>query len=208
VGIINDVRYTSLDAAPLAELYIPHAQHPVDGLTMVIRTKGNPRLAIPEARAVLKQLDPNLPLASIATMEEIVAESVAARRFSLILLAGFAGIALLLAAIGIYGVLSYTVGQRTREIGVRMAMGAPRSHVLRLVVGEGVMLVAVGLAIGVVATRAATGLMRGLLYEVQPSDPTTLMLVGVVLAFVAMAASYLPARRAAAVDPVTALRAE
>jgi putative ABC transport system permease protein len=147
-------------------------------------------------------------MSDVATMEEIVAESVAARRFSLLLLSAFAGVALLLAAIGIYGVLSYTVGQRTKEIGVRMAMGAPRAHVLRLVVGEGLALVAVGLAIGVVLTFGVTSAIRGLLYQVQPHDPATLAAVGAALVAVALTASYLPARRAASVDPVTALRAE
>jgi putative ABC transport system permease protein len=208
VGVVANVRYAGLDAEPQAEVYIPHAQHPVDALVIAVRTAGNPRNAIDDARAVLRRLDPNLPMASIATMDEIVAESVAARRFSLMLLVGFAGVALLLAALGIYGVLSYTVGQRTREIGVRMAMGAPRSHVLRLVVGEGMMLVIAGLAVGLGGTLAVTGIVRGLLYEVQPSDPPTLALVGAALLIVALAASYLPARRAASVNPVAALRAE
>jgi putative ABC transport system permease protein len=175
---------------------------------MTLRTAGSPRNAIDDTRAVLRRLDPNMPMASVATMDEIVAESVAARRFSLMVLTAFAGVALLLAAVGIYGVLSYTVGQRTREIGVRMAMGAPRSHVLRLVVGEGVLLVVAGLAVGLGGVLAATGAIRGLLYEVQPSDPATLALVGVALLLVALAASYLPARRAASVNPVAALRSE
>ena len=207
VGVIKDVRYGGLDVEPQAEVYIPHAQHPVDGLVMALRTNER-RDAIAEARAVLRRLDPNIPMSGIATMEEIVAESVAARRFSLLLLAAFAGVALLLAAIGIYGVLSYTVGQRTREIGLRMAMGAPRAHVLRLIVGEGLVLVLAGLAIGLVMTVALTGIIRGLLYQVQPYDPSTLVGVGVALLMVALTASYVPARRAASVDPVTALRTE
>jgi putative ABC transport system permease protein len=208
VGVVKDVRYDGLDVEPQAEIYISQSQHPVDGLVMTLRTSGSPRDAIGDARAVLRRLDPNMPMSDVATMEEIVAASVAARRFSLLLMSGFAGVALLLAAIGIYGVLSYTVGQRTREIGVRMAMGAPRAHVLRLVVGEGVALVLVGLAIGIVLTLAVTSAIRGLLYQVQPHDPATLAAVGAALVAVALTASYLPARRAASVDPVTALRAE
>jgi putative ABC transport system permease protein len=208
VGVVQDVRYGGLDAEPQPEVYIPQAQHPVDGLVIAVRTAGDPHAAIGDARAVLRRLDPNMPMSDVATMEEIVAESVAARRFSLVLLAAFAGMAVLLAAIGIYGVLSYTVGQRTKEIGVRMAMGAPRAHVLRLVVGEGLALVVAGAAIGVAFTLALAGVVRGLLYEVQPYDPSTLAAVGAGLVGIALAASYLPARRAAAVDPVTALRAE
>lgn len=208
IGIVRDVRYGGLDAEPTPEIYIPHAQHPVDGLVMTLRTSTHPRGLIADARAVLRRLDPNMPMSAVATMEEIVAESVAARRFSLMLLAAFAAVALVLAAIGIYGVLSYTVGQRTREIGVRMAMGAPRGHVLRLVVGEGVVLVLAGLGIGVAATLALTSLVSGLLYGVQPSDPSTLASVCAALVMVALGASYPPARRAASVDPVRALRTE
>jgi predicted permease len=208
VGVVKDVRYGGLDVEPQAEVYIPHSQHPVDGLVMTVRTRGNPRDALGEARGVLRHLDPGMPMSDVATMEEIVAESVAARRFSLVLLAGFAGVALLLAAIGIYGVLSYTVGQRTKEIGVRMAMGAPRRHVLRLVVGEGVTLVVLGLTIGLGLALGLTRVIRGLLYQVQPYDPPTLAAVGAALVAVALTASYMPARRAASVDPVQALRAE
>jgi putative ABC transport system permease protein len=206
VGIAADVRYDGLDADPRPEVYIPHAQHPVDAIVIAVRTRGEPRRVVPDVRSILRRLDPNLPMADLATMEEIVAESVAPRRFSLLLLAAFAGIALLLAAIGIYGVLSYTVGQRTKEIGVRMAMGAPRAHVLRLVVGEGFALVLVGLACGLAATLVVTRVIRGLLFEVEPYDPSTLVVVGAALVCVALAASYLPARRAARVDPVAALR--
>ncbi|MGH9349400.1 MAG: FtsX-like permease family protein, partial [Vicinamibacterales bacterium] len=208
IGVVGDVRYGGLDVEPQAEVYIPHAQHPVDGLAMTLRTSGNPRSIVPTVKAVLQRLDPNMPMSGIATMEEIVAESVAARRFSLLLLAGFAGVALLLASIGIYGVLSYTVGQRTREIGVRMAMGAQRTHVQRLVVGEGLVLAVAGLTLGIAATLAVTGAIRGLLYQVQPADPSTLALVSAALLVVAVAANYLPARRAAAVNPVAALRGE
>jgi predicted permease len=208
VGVVNDVRYGGLDVEPQAEVYLPHAQHPVEGLVMTLRTSGNPRGAIGDARSVLRRLDPNMPLSDVATMEEVVAESVAARRFSLWLLTAFAGVALLLAAIGIYGVLSYTVGQRTKEIGVRMAMGAPRAHVLRLVVAEGMTLVAVGVTIGLLLALGLTSVVRGLLYEVQPYDPPTLAGVGAALVAIALTASYMPARRAASVDPAQALRTE
>jgi putative ABC transport system permease protein len=208
VGVVGDVRYDGLDIEAQAEVYIPHAQHPVDSLVMAVRTTADPHGFVADARAVVRALDPNLPLAGIATMEEVVAASVAGRRYSLVLLAVFAGCALLLASIGIYGVLAFTVGQRTREIGVRMAMGAARGHVMRLVVGEGLGLVLGGLAIGVAGTVAAARAVRGLLYDVEPFDPSTLALVGALLVLIALAASYLPARRAAGVDPVTALRHE
>jgi putative ABC transport system permease protein len=145
---------------------------------------------------------------SIATMDEILAESVAGRRFSLALLGVFAGVALLLAAIGIYGVLSYTVGQRTREIGVRIAMGARPAQVVGLVVGEGLMLVVAGLTLGLFSTVAIVHFIDKLLFEVRPYDPSTLTTVGATLISVALLASYLPARRAAQVDPVQALRHE
>jgi putative ABC transport system permease protein len=208
VGIMRDVRYDGLDAEAKPETYIPHAQHPVDAVVVTLRARGEPRELVGPARAVLRRLDPALPMAAVATMEDLVAESVAARRFSLMLLAAFAGVALLLAATGIYGVLSYIVGQRTREIGVRMAVGAARVHILRLVVGEGLLLVGTGLVLGFGTSLAVMRVIRGLLYEVQPSDPPTLVFVGAVLLFVALAATYLPARRAAAVDPVVALRAD
>jgi putative ABC transport system permease protein len=208
VGVVKDVRYGGLAVEPQAEVYIPHAQHPVEGLMMTLRTRDNPRGVIADVRSVLRRLDANMPMSDVATMEEIVAESVAARRFSLMLLTAFAGVALLLAAIGIYGVLSYTVGQRTKEIGVRMAMGAPRGHVLRLVVGEGVALVVLGLTIGLALALGLTSVIRGLLYDVQPYDPPTLAGVGAALVAVALTASYMPARRAASVDPVQALRSE
>jgi predicted permease len=208
VGIVRDVRYDGLDAEPRPETYIPHAQHPVDAVAIALRTRGEPRDIVAPARAVLRRLDPTLPMAAVATMQDLVAESVAPRRFSLMLLGAFAGVALLLAAIGIYGVLSYVVGQRTREIGVRMAIGAARAHIVRLVVGEALLLAGIGLVLGFCATMALTGVIGGLLYEVEPSDPPTLIVVATVLLVVALAASYLPARRAAGVDPVAALRAE
>ena len=208
VGVVRNVRYGGLDVEPQPEVYIPQAQHPVDGLVVALRTDGDPRRAIGDARAVLRRLDPNIPMSAVATMEEIVAESVAARRFSLALLGAFAAVAILLASLGIYGVLSYTVGQRTKEIGVRMAIGAPRAHVLRLVLGEGLALVVAGAAAGVGLTLALAGVLRSLLYEVQPHDPSTLAIVCAALVAIALLASYLPARRAASVDPVTALRAE
>ena len=208
VGVVGDVRFDGLDVEPRPEVYIPFAQHPVDVLLMAVRTEGDPRALAGDARAIVRRLDPNMPIAAVATMEELLAGSVAARRFSLMLLAAFAVTALVLAAIGIYGVLSYTVGQRTKEIGVRMAMGAARAQVLRIVVGEGMMLAVAGLVIGIAATLATTRLIAGLLYGVQPYDPATLASVGAALVAVALAASYLPARRAASVNPVAALRTE
>jgi putative ABC transport system permease protein len=208
VGIVRNVRYDGLDAEAGPETYVPHAQHPVDAMVVALRARGDEDDVLERTRAVLKRLDPALPMASVATMNDLVDQSVAPRRFSLMLLVAFAGIALLLAATGIYGVLSYTVGQRTREIGVRIAVGAARGHVVRLVVAEGLLLAGIGLLLGLAGTLAVTGVIRGLLYEVQPTDPQTLALVAVVLLIVAVAASYVPARRAAAVDPVTTLRAE
>jgi len=206
VGVVGDVRFDGLDTDPRPEVYLPYAQHPVDVLLMAVRTAGDPRGLVGDARAVIRRLDPHVPIASIATMEELLADSVAARRFSLMLLTAFAAVALALSAIGIYGVLSYTVGQRTKEIGVRMAMGAARSQVVRLVVGEGLALAVFGLVLGVAATLAVARVIEGLLFNVRPYDPATFAGVGAALMAVALAASYLPARRAAGVDPVAALR--
>jgi len=208
IGIVGDVHFDGLDVEPRPEVYLPYAQHPVEVLLMAVRTDGDPHALVGDARAIIRRLDPNMPIAVIATMDELLSESVAARRFSLMLLAAFAATALVLSAIGIYGVLSYTVGQRTKEIGVRMAMGAARSQVLKLVVGEGMLLAIGGLILGLAATAATTRFIQVLLFDVQPYDPGTLVSVGAALVAVALMASYLPARRAASVNPVAALRTE
>jgi putative ABC transport system permease protein len=154
----------------------------------------------------VNELDPNLPVSNIRTVEEVVAESIAQPRFYMLLLAAFASVALVLAAIGIFGVMSYTVSQRTREIGIRMALGARGNSVVSMVVRQAMLLALAGLALGLVAGLALSRTMTTLLFELSPTDPFTFATVATVLALVAFLASYLPARRAATVDPMVALR--
>jgi putative ABC transport system permease protein len=208
VGIVGDVRSGGLDTAATAEMFVPHAQMPVDTLAVVIRTKGDPESAAPLAIEAVHRLDPDLPVSNVRTMEEVVGTSVAARRFEMALLALFAGLALTLAFIGIYGVLSYAVTQRTQEIGVRMAIGADRGTVLGMVVRDGLRLTAVGIGAGLIGALLLTRVLTSFLYGVSPADPLTLAAAALLLTAAALAASYLPARRAASVEPVVALRNE
>ena len=169
---------------------------------------GDPTLLLPQIREAVWSVNPNLPVARVATLEELVADSMGRTSFTLVMLAIAAGVALFLGSVGIYGVISYIVAQRTREIGVRMAMGAERSDVSGMVLRQALVLSAAGVLIGLVAAAGLTRLMASLLYGVSPMDPITLGSVSVALASVAVLASWLPARRAASVDPVVALRSE
>ena len=214
VGVVKDVREGGFLSESPPAMYFPHAQAgmsayywPTD-MNLVIRTEGDPLAQIGAVRQIMRELEPAAPLAQIQTLDQVVAVSVSNRRFSTQLLVGFAVIALLLAGIGIYGVISYGVTQRTFELGLRIALGAQRGRVLGFVVGEGVKLAVVGLIIGIVSAFAVTRLMRALFVEVSPGDPTTLLVVSLVIGGVALMASWLPARRATAVDPMRAMRAE
>ena len=206
VGVVGNVKYGGLDATPPPEVYLPHAQHPVDSLTIVVRTAGDPQTFIPTARADLAAIDRDLPMAAVRTLDQVVGRSIAERRFTMLLLATFAALALTLAVIGVYGVLAYLVSQRTREIGVRLAIGAAPSDVVRLFVREGLMLAAIGLVGGLIGAVAAARALTTMLFGVTPTDPLTFAGVAAALAIIALAASYLPARRAAAIDPMNALR--
>jgi putative ABC transport system permease protein len=225
VGVVTDVRQGGFLTDPPPTMFFPHAQSGVSAyytpgdMTLVIRTgcpSGTPRsgatgrcdpLALVGAgRAIVRQLEPAATLARVQSMEQIVAASVASRRFSTQLLAGFAALALVLAGIGIYGVISYGVTQRTFEMGLRIALGAPRRHVLGLVVGESVRLAALGLGLGLFGALVVTRLMRTMLVELTPRDPVTLVAVTMVIAFVALVASWAPGRRAMAVAPMAAMR--
>lgn len=208
VGVIGDVKYGGLDLTPPPEIYLPYAQHPVDSLTIAIRTSGDAMTVMPAARAELASLDRELPMADIHTMEELIGHSIAERRFTMLVLASFAFVAVVLAAVGVYGVLAYVVSQRTQEIGVRLAIGAAPGDVVRLFVREGATLALVGLLAGLAAALAAARALTVLLFGVTTTDPMTFASVGIVLALVALAASYVPARRAARVDPMAALRTE
>jgi putative ABC transport system permease protein len=208
VGVVGDVYQYGLDSQKTMQLYLPFAQQPQRIMTMTVRGSSDPLRLVSAIRDNVRAVDQDQPVFRIATMDQILADSMARQRFSMILLAVFAAGALLLAAVGIYGVMSYVVAGRTREIGLRIALGADPRRVLRLVLGEGLTLAVIGSGIGAVAAFLATRLLTSLLYGVSSSDPLTFVAVAVLLAAVALLACYVPARRAAKVDPLVALRAE
>ncbi len=212
VGIVADVRQMGADAPVKAEMYVPYWQKqpfafyaPRD---LVIRAAGEPTALVAAVRQAVHEVDPTQPLASIRTLDEVLGRETAQRRVGMILLTTFAGLALLLAALGIYGVLSYFVVQHTPEIGVRMALGAQSGDVLRLIIGKGMRLALMGVAVGLVGAFALTRLLGSLLFEVQATDPLTFGLLALLLTLVALVACYIPARRATKVDPMVALRYE
>ncbi len=177
-------------------------------MTVIMKASGDPDMLIAAAREQVKQVDPDQPIYNIRTMNEIRAESVAPERLNLTLFSIFAGIALLLAIVGIYGVMSYTVTQRTHEIGIRMAIGAQQRDVFKMVMGQGMMLALIGIAIGLVGAFALTRLMATMLFGVTATDPATFAAIAILLTAVALVACYLPGRRATKVDPVVSLRYE
>ncbi|HVE79581.1 MAG TPA: FtsX-like permease family protein, partial [Gemmatimonadaceae bacterium] len=208
VGVVGDVRHTSLGLPPTPELYLPFAQDPSRGVTLVLRADGAPERLTTAVRAELAQLDPTLPLSDVQTMATRLGQSLTLPRLYMTLFAVFSGVALVLAAIGIYGTMAYSVAQRTHEIGIRMALGAQARDVLRMVVGQGALLATAGIAAGLLAALLVTRVMRTLLFEVSTTDPVTFVGVPLVLATVALLASWLPARRATRVDPVVAFRVD
>jgi putative ABC transport system permease protein len=208
IGVVADVHDGALETRPRAMTYWPHERFPYNTMTLTTRTAADPLGVVNPIVAIVRDLDPLLAVADVRTMEQVVADSVAQRRLTMMVLAIFAAAALALAAVGIYGVIAYTVSQRTQEIGIRMALGAREGDVLRMVVGQALTLTAGGIAIGAAGSLLLTRLMRDLLFAVEPRDPLTLAAVGGLLALVAAVASYLPGRRAARVDPSVALRAE
>ncbi len=209
IGVVADLKYAKLDADAAPEIYLPYRQLPLlRALDVVIRTTGDPRALAPDLRKLISAIDRSQPVNQVVTLDQVLADSIAPRRFNMLLLGIFAGIAVLLAAVGIYGVMSYAVTQRTQEIGVRMALGARQDEVVRMVVKQGMGVVVVGVGTGLVAALALTRMMAGLLYEVKPSDPQTFVVVCMALAGAALLACWIPARKAARVDPVVALRYE
>jgi putative ABC transport system permease protein len=214
VGVVGDVRGFGLDKKPNSEIYLAYQQsnawyyNPLPYLHLVVRTAGDPNSAAPSVLAAIQEFDKNLPLPRARTMETILAASIGARRFNAVLLGLFAGIATILAVVGIYGMISYSVAQRTREIGIRMALGARRVDVLKLVLRNGMILALSGVVIGLSAAFALTRLMATLLFEVTPTDSLTYTIVSVSFLAVALLACLIPARRATKVDPQVALRYE
>jgi putative ABC transport system permease protein len=206
VGVVGDVRFATLDSLPKPDVYLSYYQSPRTRMMLYARTAVNPSSVTPAARRAIREIAPSLPAYDVRTMEARVADSAGQMRFSAVLLAMFAAAALTLATMGIYGVISYAVSLRRREIGIRMALGAASGDVLGLVVGQGAVLAAAGATIGVVVALAATRVVRSLLFEVAPNDPATFAAVVGLLAGAAVLATWIPARRATRVSPTEALR--
>jgi putative ABC transport system permease protein len=213
VGVVGDVRHNGLETEAKLQMYVPYQQPPlpdfnVTSMFLAVRTSAEPSTLVAAVRREVAVLDKDQPVADIKTMNERLDESSAPRRFNMLLLAIFAALALMLAAVGIYGVMSYSVTQRTHEIGVRVALGARSGDVLKLIVGQGMLLALIGVGLGLAGAFALTRLMTSLLFGVSPSDPLTFVCVALVLSAVALFACLIPARRATRVDPMVALRYE
>lgn len=208
VGVVGNVRHHGLDAKAQPELYVPYAQAATEGMVIVMRTAQSPNSLIGTIRSQVWALDRQMPLNTLPTMEEVVSTSVTQPRFRTTLLATFALLALLLSAVGIYGVVSYSTSRRSSEIGIRVALGAQRINILRLILGQGVKLAFIGVAIGLIISVFVTQLLSSLLFGIKSYDPFTLAVAPALLIFVAVIACYVPARHALAVNPVTALRIE
>ncbi len=208
VGVIRDVKQGGLESEVAPEMYAPLAQSPFGTMLVVLRTANDPLSDVAAARGQVASLDKNSPIYHVETLDQYLAQSVAEPRLSTLLLSVFAGLAVLLACLGVYGVMSYIVGRRTHEIGIRMALGAQRSDVLRMVFGHGLRPVLAGVMIGIAGAAGLTRLLASLLYGVKPGDPLTFVAVSLVLTGVALVACWIPARRATRVDPMVALRYE
>jgi putative ABC transport system permease protein len=216
VGVVKGVRHNGITSVVKEKFYIPHAQwarslgnpNLIRSMTLVVKTEADPSALTTSVRGVIREMDPNLPVADVRTMEDVVGTALSTPRFTSVLLSIFAALALTLSAIGIYGVLAYLVSRRTREIGIRVAIGARRLDVIKMVLGSGLSLALVGIAGGIALAFAITRLLRGLLHGVTPADPATFAAVATLLTVVAVLASAVPAWRASRVDPVIALRSE
>jgi putative ABC transport system permease protein len=208
VGVVGDVKQYGLDKPGTSAIYLPHAQYPASFMTLVARTSVEPAEMLGTVKQVVQRLDPDQVPMEAATMQNVMVDSVRTQRFTMFVLAAFATLALALAAVGIYGVMSYVVAQRTHEIGIRIALGARIGNIFGLVMGNALWLAVAGIALGAVGAFALTRLMKSLLFGVAPTDVATFVVVCVGLGVVALVASFLPARRATKVDPLVALRNE
>jgi putative ABC transport system permease protein len=209
VGVVRHVRYRTLEAQSRVTLYWPHAQSPYSSMSLALRTSSpEPRALAATVQREILAIDPDQPVYKVRTMDELMADSMARRRLAMLLLALFAVVALVLAAVGIYGVMSFSVTQRAHEMGIRLALGASRASVFRLVLGQSLWLALAGVALGLAGSLVMAGLISSLLFNVKPRDPLTFSLVAMLLTLVALIASYLPARKATKVDPVVSLRYE
>ncbi len=208
IGVAGDIKSDGFEAPSVPHIYVPLGQFAPVNAVVFLRSRGDVQHLGEAVRHEVESVDPNVPVHSISTMDQIIARSVANRRFALELLGIFAAVALLLAAIGIYGVMSYSFSQRTHEVGIRVALGAQRLDILRMALGEGMRIVAIGLVAGLVGAAIVTRVFRSMLFNVAPADPSTYLTVSAVLAAVALFACYIPARRATRVDPLAALREE
>lgn len=208
VGVVGDSKHMGFDSEIEPMAYWPHPELVFATMTLVVRTEGDPRSVGPAARNVIRNIDPEQPIGEVNTMEGLMATSTARSRFNTVLISIFSIVAMVMAAVGIYGVVSYAVQQRTHEIGLRMALGAQRADVLRLVLKQGVALGLTGVTAGLFAALLLTRLVATLLFEVTPTDATTFAAVSIGLYLITLLACYMPARRATKVDPLVALRYE
>jgi predicted permease len=208
IGVVGDVHQMGLDTVSEPTVYWPHPELVMSGMTILLRTSRDPLALVSTARGEVQKLDPELPMAAVATMEQLLADSLSRSRFTMLLLGIFSAVALILASVGIYGLIAYSVTQRTQELGIRIALGAQRHDVLRLVLAQGTRLTLLGVALGVFAALALSRLLASMLFGVSATDPLTFAGVAVLLAVVALLACFIPARRATRVDPIIALRYE
>jgi len=209
VGVVGNIKHRTLAGEYTSEIYLSSSQIPMDSMTIVARTSiSNPAAITSAVRKELAEVDRNIPLVRVRVYDEYLARALARPRFNAMLLSIFAGTALVLTAIGIYGVMAYSVSQRTNEIGIRIALGAGKNSIFRLVVGQAMTIVAISLVAGVIGAFAATRLLNSLLFGIGASDPITFIAIMLLVTIVAFIAAWLPARRATRVDPIVALRAE
>jgi putative ABC transport system permease protein len=208
IGVVGDVKHFGLEDEAEAYIYLPHAQSADGSLALALRSAVDPQQMAALVRREVSALDRDQPVVDIKNMEQRIAEMMSPRRLTVFLLGIFASVAMILAAVGIYGVIAYSVTQRTHEFGIRMALGAQRSDIIRLVIGQGMWLVLIGLGVGLLGAFIVTRLLESLLFQVKPGDPLTFAAVAALLSTVALLACYIPARRATKVDPMIALRYE